>query len=198
MESTFWRRAIVLKKTLQGGLRHHLLDEYTGRIIGIWKTEFPAGTILKYSVKRFYSHNLFTDQCVIDDMPLFLAKTDLIFLHHLLEICYYFIPIGSGSQGIFNLIAFIYNQPLASKTLFYKKFLVFKLLHLIGLCPELSIGDTREIAKFIACSVDTGDDQFIDLSSELVLDRWLLACIMQHPHYEQLNTINFLLNHRLL
>lgn len=196
MESTQWQRGIILKNTLQGGLQQHILDEQVGRIKGIWKAEFPVGTLLKYTIKKTYANSVIFEQCVIDDMPLALAKADLIFLHHLLELCYYFIPIGSSTQGIFNLLEFTYNQSIEDKSITYKKILVFKLLHMIGVCPEMSARDEIYIAKFISYSVDRLHEQFIDLASESMLDRWLLACIAQHPYYEQLNTINFLRSHR--
>ncbi len=187
---------IVLKRPLSQKNTIALLDKKLGRIEGIFmSSNVCAGSLIQYDAQ------LRNNRCFINDLqliyvPLSLAQVDLLFLHHVLEICYYFIPIGSGAAGVFDLLLFLYtvDHMWENKTL--KKLFVFKLLTTLGVWPDYHKAHTSRFDRLSTLPIDRINSKAIDLAYEQELDNWLRCCMAQHPYIDEFKTVHFLNENR--
>ena len=79
---------------------------------------------------------------IIDDMnihetPMALARHDILFLHHVLELCCQLIPVNSCVDGIFDLLMHLYSTQIYTGSVQYKKIFLLKLLTRLGIYPSL-------------------------------------------------------------
>ena len=168
-----------------------ILDRSLGRIEAIMSREISAGTIISYRLSPFTS-GYFLSEVKIEYVPLFLAAHDLLFLHHMLELCYYFIPVGSCIAGLFDVIHWIYKLGNEVHNPLLKKYSIAKLLTTLGLWPEQHNVNTRMICQLINIPIDRITLQDVNLANERELNQWLRFCILQHPSGRKLQTIAFL------
>ena len=168
-----------------------VLDRLDGKIKCFSDRALSAGSVISYQ-KKFFSSVCIISEVTIEYMPLCLASLDLLFLHHVLELCYYFIPEGSCAKGVFEIIAWIYS--LSSSMLHgnVKKYAVAKLLTTLGLWPENDNIVTQKVHQLISAPIDTVDLSEIHLASEREFVEWLRFCILQHPSSSKLQTMAFL------
>ena len=131
-------------------------------------------------------------------MPLALGGSDVLFLHHIFEIMYYFAPIGSCVQGVFDLLAFLYSIEHMLMSRRFKKFFLFKLLMLLGVTPEIESIYLSSLYQLQHIAIDTFDDAIVDDSDEKKLDKWLWCCIWQHPYVNEFKTVHFLAKNRTI
>ena len=101
---------IILKRYTTRNNKVSLLDKQLGRIEGILVSDIiSVGSLLQY-VAQPYTGGFFLTNIQIIHVPLLLAKIDLLFLHHIFELCYHFAPIGSSVLGVFDLLMFLYTS----------------------------------------------------------------------------------------
>lgn len=104
-------KGIVLKTGFPKKWGVALVDLSLGRINGLVLTqELSHGSLISYEPVQNYSNEFVRlDYVRVENMPLALAAHDLLFLHHVLELCYQFIPVGSCVSGVFDLLLFLYS-----------------------------------------------------------------------------------------
>lgn len=181
-------------------LRHTItiLDNELGRMEAIlMQGEVSAGMLLHYDIEVRAGRSYVQDVDIIA-VPVELIRSDFLFLHHVLELCFYFLPNAGCSLGVFDLLLRLYDQPMPYQTLASKKFFLFKLLTLIGVYPELSQDLERRVVRLHALSIDSTEYQSLDLECEQLLDYWLQRCVADHQKILQFNTIQFLTVNRLV
>lgn len=190
-------RGIVLNH--QFPLRHTLtlLDEQQGRIEATVMHEVSAGMLVHYTVAPRFGR-LYLEDIDIIAAPVELIHTDFLFLHHVLELCFYFLPPLSCSSGVFDLLLHLYNQPMPYHHIALKKLFLFKLLTVIGIYPELSDELEQLVVRLQALSIDRVTPESLDLRSEQLLDYWLQRCVADHQKILQFKTIKFLTLNRLI
>ncbi len=189
---------IVLNSQLAKGYMITVLDKELGRMdFQMLKGAVCAGMLLEYSsIDR--SGRQYIEEVNIIAVPSDLIHSDFLFLHHVLELCFYFIPPESCFIGVFDLLLRLYQQPLGCQTLSSKKFFLFKLLTTIGVYPELSNELERRAIRLHALSIDSAEHQSLDLECEQLLDYWLQRCVADHQKILQFKTVQFLTLNRLL
>ncbi len=168
-----------------------LLDRSDGKIEAFLTRDVCAGSVISYQ-KNIFNNMYFISEVNIEYIPLSLAFHDILFLHHVLELCYYFIPVGSCIEGLFEVFEWIYlhsDEILSDKV---KKYAVAKLLVTLGLWPEKYKITTEKIYKLVRAPIDSIRLQDIDLANERELEQWLRFCILQHPCSSKLRTMAFL------
>lgn len=171
-----------------------LLDSDNGRIDGFLLTIEPiVGSLLSYQLQK-KSYGYMITSASLEDMPLSLAHTHLLFLHHVLELCYYFIPVHADDGKLFQLLSLLY-QPI-QWTLFGQKIFMYYLLTAIGFHPESLVMSNTQLAQLRSVSIDMIESEAIDLEFEKLLEQWLCHCIAQHPKMQSFNTIDFLTKNR--
>lgn len=181
-------------------LRHTitLLDKESGRIDVVMRNgEVSAGMLLQYDLVSRMGRSFIEDIDILA-VPTELIHTDFLFLHHVLELCFYFLPPSSCSDGIFDLLLRLYDQPMPYTALISKKFFLFKLLTIIGVYPELSPDLERLVIPLHVLSIDSAAHQSLDLECEQLLDHWLQRCVADHQKILQFKTIQFLTQNRLV
>lgn len=189
---------IVLKSYQPQKSKLAILDRDSGKIMGVPnRADISSGALILY-FKRDQEHISFIHSIDIVDMPLALAHEDIVFVHHILELCYYFIPNGTHAPQVFIALLRFYEYPIVLNTSIMKKIFVVQLFFLLGVYPESQRLRSASINQLISTSIDMLASQSIDLRVEQELDEWLMHCIKTHPRAEYFKTINFLLMNKAL
>lgn len=187
------RTAIVLKQ-LPSIHRVAILDRHAGRLDAIVRKRAHVGSMIEYKVERAHDTTVFVSHYQIIDMPFELARDDVLFWHHVLELCYYFVPLGSYTPKLFELCAFLYTvDTSACWQVQSKKLFLFKLLTTIGLYPQLQRLSLEKMHYFMALNISDIMTEVIDTQHEEILDEWLRVCIGEHPAVAKFNTIHYLI-----
>lgn len=184
---------IVLKSYQPQKCKLSVLDRDSGKMMAVPnRSDLSNGSLIQY-FKRDQEHLSFIHTIDIIDMPLALAHEDIVFVHHVLELCYYFIPNGSHAPQVFIALLRFYEYPIVLSSPIMKKIFLAQLFFLLGVYPESGRLRTAAIDQLISTSIDFWASQSIDLRIEQELDEWLMHCMRTHPCVEYFKTINFLL-----
>ena len=183
---------IILKTLFPKKMKMILLDEQFGKIEGVpGHDNFSPGSILSYYTQPKGSL-YFLSTISLLDMPLSLAKKDILFLHHVLEICYFCAPFGKNMPEVFNLIQELYQlDPLYNQRPFKIAFL-FKLLILLGMHPDKPWLQQEFYYLLARESIDTIINKSIHLDTKESLQEWVYSCISIHPLIHIFKTLHFL------
>ncbi len=188
---------IVLKNYAPQKCKLAVLDNALGKIMCVPNRQnICAGSLISYDIthqRTIY----FARDIELLYMPLDLAKEDILFLHHVLEICYYFIPVGSmpvtrTTSEIFKFIQFLYSSEYLLKHLFFKKIFLFKLLVSLGVYLPGNKFKNVYFHRLASLSIDMIVNEDIDLEVERDLDVWLSNCVSMHPCVDYFKTVHFL------
>lgn len=183
---------IVLKTFVPKKQKIAVLDQYAGRIdVVIFGAYVSPGSHISYALKSARTVIQISD-VTLENLPLHLAREDLLFLHHILEILYHFLPIGGCIEGIFELLHNLFLIKPVAWSIHGKKIFVFRLLMIIGMYPETQILSVPHIRILNNIQVDTMHATHLDLECGKALDQWLRHVIGHHPLIEYFNTIHFL------
>lgn len=186
---------IILKISGSKKNRLALFDETQGRIEAIMAEpkSFFAGAIVSYRlVPRFGCVMMYDIQLM--DAPLMIAHHDMLFMHHVLEIVFHFVPVASTAEGVYELLQHLFVRERVPLNRSYVQLFLFKLLTMIGMYPEVHVLSSQQIKTLHAIPIDRLRTAPIDLECSEALDQWLRHCIGFHPLVEQFNTLHFLMN----
>jgi len=187
--------AIILQRGMADG-KVVLLGRTSGRVSGYLFAGTPLlGSVVRCRIvatRRWYR---FEDVELIE-LPLCLARGDLLFLHHVLELCFSFVPEGSRAPELFDLVRVLYRQRTELLTTHCKKLFLCRLLMQIGLYDQLPGIGGSALARLLDTPVDMAAWGTIDLDCQRELDAWLLRCVASHPLVESFNTMHFLTGRR--
>ncbi len=170
-----------------------LIDDQLGRVdAAFFSGIYHTGSLLNYRLSGMPGRYLIEQASMIDS-PLCLARTDILFLHHILEVCFYFIPIGSCIQGIFNLLQLLYAAESVDWDLTAKQFFLFRLFTQLGMHPAAYRLPASLLEQLHAAAYANEQPQLADADKKIIRT-WLQHCLMQHPDVAQFNTTHFLNN----
>ncbi len=189
------RRTGIILKLLKGNHKVALLDYGLGRIDAIVRVPVCVGSLLEYTVEREQGNFVYLSDLSIIGLPFLLGRADIHFWHHVLELCYFFVPVGTQANELFTFLHCLYAVENAPNwSIQSKKIYLFKLLTAIGLYTELPLLPRGNLYHLI--DIPTAEIMHLELddASERILDTWLQACVAQHPAIKQFNTVYFLLN----
>lgn len=178
-----------------------LLDAQLGIIEAFFASTngWQVGACISY-VADYKPHLYFIKAFQLEDLPLAIAAQDILFLHHVLELIYFFVPIGSCSIGLFNLLEFLYTCAthilVADRR--WKKLFICYVLYTIGMYDERSLRTYQFLRTLTNTPIDRVDVGFLDLAREREIDQWLLHCVELHPKVGDFKTMHFLTLHRIL
>ncbi|MGB8366914.1 MAG: hypothetical protein WCD44_01005 [Candidatus Babeliales bacterium] len=168
-----------------------VLDKQLGRIEGITRAEVTIGAFVQYTMQPAGS-GFFLNQIQTTYMPLFLAQEDLLFLHHIFELSYYFVPIGSCVRGVFELFEFLYRTEKQWKNRLLQIIFLFKLLTTLGVYAEYDTICKKCFSYLIVTPIDNLNSGIIDLNCKKALPKWLQYCVIQYPVSKEFKTMHFL------
>jgi hypothetical protein len=188
---------IVLRTHKNNYHKISLFDREHGHINCIvYNNIFSHGSLITYSLD-FQRHSFFLCDVQFMCIPFGLAQQDLLFLHHVLEVIYYFVPIGSGFTGIFDLLAFLYTVEHIVISRKFKKFFMIKLLTNLAVVPEVGKSLSDSIADLNQVRIEQFHDDIMNDERERKVDKWLSYCIGHHPRVNDFKTVHFLEKHRV-
>jgi hypothetical protein len=183
---------IVLKKYATNKIA--LLDKELGRINVNTdpKSSVPAvGALINYTLNE---HNGYYFLKAVDliDIPLELAREDILFFHHALELSYYCLSVGVVNEAVFTLLLTLYMRKVSQWRISLKKVFLFKLLAGLGWHPEHSTMPGESLSRMLRTSIDKIIDESIDLDCHQDVHNWLRFCISEHPYVNSFKTTLFL------
>ncbi len=189
---------IVLKTFFSKKKKMVVLDAQLGKIEGIPPTDtlFPGALITYFAKPRDTLY--FLQSIELLDVPMGLAKDDILFLHHVLEVCYYCAPFEKTAPEIFELVCYLYHQEVSPYSAEFKLAYIFKLLVLLGMHPDEVRFQDPEYYLLARESIDTIMDKAIQLETKHALHEWVRSCIRIHPLIHAFKTIHFLDSDRLI
>ncbi len=184
---------IVLKNYFPKKCKLSLFDSKIGKIAAVPPVgnHIAVGSMIEYSITHQTSCS-FLYAVDVHDVPFHLAKDDILFLHHVLEICYYFIPMKSHSAELFMLLRILYTHDVWLHAKEIKKFFLLKLFVLLGLYPEDKKFKIPSFHRLINVPFIQMIDEKIEHYNEHTIDEWLQACIASHPIAHKFKTTHFL------
>jgi hypothetical protein len=151
------------------------------------------GGLIKYNLAKFNNIYIASDIELLA-APMELAKDDILFLHHVLELCYNFLSINQPAREIFDLLLLLYTVPDTLKNCFTKKIFLAKFFDLTGVANE-NISSYSPTLRHLICSpIDIMLDRECDEKIHAELTHWLLDCTIIHPRASKFNTTFFLTN----
>jgi hypothetical protein len=185
---------IVLKSSHTHEQDIVLLDRYLGKISGTMVSRTPItvgnGTVMTYTLVRKKSRYTF-ESIDLEYVPFSCARDDIFFLHHVLELCYYFLPEECAVDEVFQMLIYLIHIVPYEKVAPRKYVVLARLLFLFGLYPEHDI-----VCSYLQGLVDMSLDHFFDAPhSEHMrasVRQWVWSCIMTHPAKRQFKTIGLL------
>jgi len=189
---------IILKKNHLSHYKIVILDKVRGKIECVTTaSSFSVGTLITYNIRAIGTTNFISNGTLLYT-PLSLAQTDILFFHHILELIYYFTPIGSYTQDLFDLLAFLYSTEHTTITRLFKKIFLLKLLICMGNTPEITHSHDDIVTHLSTIDIKLLSEVAINTVDEEKLDRWLWCCVWQHPYVNEFKTVHFLAKNRAL
>lgn len=140
------------------------------------------GSILTYQNSRHF----FAGREIIENVELELCSTQLAskniyLLHQVLELCHFFIPLGSQACTTFYFLLELFeNYYRCTHSPFYVKRVLCKLFVLLGIYPE-EVEIQFFAHKIYEMPIDNLLAAPLELKSEELMNKWLAWCIEMHP-----------------
>lgn len=182
---------IVLKTCAQKNRIVFILDYKMGKIKCVPnKDNIITGSVISYFVKKDKSP-YFIESVELLHVPFETAIDDILFLHHVLEICDLFLAMHNQAKEIFDLIIHLYKFEKQIKCNNKKKLFIFKLLTLLGLYPEETRFQTPYFHNLATESIDNIILKNLNLECEKELNNWLHCCITGQQEFSKFKTVNF-------
>lgn len=186
------RNGIILKTFFPKKMKMVVLDEHLGKIEAVPPSEnYTPGSLISY-----YAHArgqiYFLHSIELLDMPLALAKDDILFLHHVIEIVYFSSPFATSVPEVFGMIYQLYELKRNAYSDDFKIVYLFKLLVALGMHPEESRFQDAHYYLLARESIDTIINMSIHLDIKRALHEWVRACVLVHPLVHVFKTMHFL------
>ena len=181
---------IVLKHYVPKRNMLVLLDETMGRINVVANCDaLSAGTLLEYRIVQ-KRNRLMIEHLELLSMPLVLARHNLLFVHHLLEVCYHFILEGSRAPSVYHLLRYVLNRSEFNRM--QQKNILCMLYTLLGIYPEQIPFFTAYASALEQEPLSAIIDKKINRKIEKYIAKWLYQCIQMHAQATNFKTIHFL------
>jgi len=186
---------IVLRKNTKGISTFFILDKDLGKIHAASdRSDISCGSLIMYNFVQHHSV-AYIGSINIVELPTIQSIDDLIFFHHVLELAYYFIPLGNNTPEIFDLLLFLYTSLDKLYTYGHKKLFLCKFFAHLGFYPEWDRGQKKFFHLVRTLYIDTLLES-LDLFLERKLDRWLDYCISLHPCVDCFKTVSFFMGRK--
>ena len=169
-----------------------VFDRHSGKIVCVVKDfDLAAGSLISYFVPSRGARR-FVKNVKILDVPLSVARSDIFLLHHVLELCHYFLPACNISTETFDLVMHLYTSAKKLTTLLTKKIFLFKLLVSFGFYSDHAPFSLTTFSRISSESIDSLVSSSLHLEIERNIDKWLLLCVGAHPQFANFKTVQFL------
>lgn len=188
-------RGIVLKRYLPKKQKISILDDRLGRIEAsirdkrLLETFWPGMELMYVPTMGIGVYTL--EQPFLVAAPFSSAQQDIHFLHHILELSYYFLELHDVTDQIFLLVQFVclHNDSLSyeQKSMIIGKFL-WQLRHDI----EMLQGQ-ETLQRLLALPLESMLKETVDPRAHAYIVSWMRRAILGHPQRAYFKTISFIL-----
>jgi hypothetical protein len=183
-------RGIVLKHYAPHKNTCIVIDESLGRITGLLiHDRLSTGTLIQYRISQKRAWYCF-DSVDMLHIPSVTASHELLFLHYVFEMCYYFLPEGVASLQIYSLLSYIIEQH--SISIEYKKKILCLLIALLELYPDNAVHASAQLYAMAQAPLNQVFKEDIDATIEKNIVGWLYQSVRSHMGIRQFKTIHFL------
>jgi hypothetical protein len=189
---------IIIKTYFTKTRKCALLDYEMGMVEAIPSSDkLSPGSMIEYALVKGSQEKFFLQEIDLINIPLHLARQDILFFHHILELSYFFMLEGSHVPGMYDLLCRLFHET-KTYSLDFKLLFLFKFFVLLGRFPYESKYQTVFFQDLAHKPIDTIINYSIDWNSKRELREWIVSCVMDHPYVQGLKTIHFLERDRLL
>lgn len=188
--------AIVLRSFFPYKYKVVLFDKELGKIeaIALYKRNFNRlmqGALIECH-KEAWNGMYRLHAIDLKALPAQWVCSDILFLHHVLEIADLFLQTHNNAQAVFDLFMFLYqDHGLDFDDAFLKKIFLCRFFSLLGIYPEEEQYDPS-FFNLILAPINTMLDVQRDTYFLHHLMTWLQGCVSTHPYAYRLKTMNFL------
>jgi len=188
-------RGIIIRKHFPHRVHISVIDELYGHLSVIpaswqWSSYASAGSIVAYELLE-ENGSYFVKHVELLMVPSYHDELILLFTHHLLEICYFCLPVQGGKTECFDLIwQIIHSLDQLASCAGLQKLLLAKLLFMIGQYP--SDIDQLSISSFLHKPYEQLLQLTLTHEYKKELEIFIYQCIKFHPYGRLLKTVNFL------
>lgn len=189
-------QGIVLRTYIPYKQKLSVLDAELGRIDCIPQNKKIAdrlfhGAYISYVVKPWGMHYIAYDISLLEG-PTYLSQKDFLFFHHLLELCFYFLPVHSQERPIFELVKIAYTHPKMLRTELSQKIFLCHFFRYLSIYPGNIHSYSASFFRLISGPFDSKVNAEDEKKVHLDLQRWLLSCVSTHPYAQRIKTMDFL------
>ncbi len=147
-------------------------------------------------------NGIYTHTVAIEYTPEERSHDELIALHHILELCYFYLPTNNPCPEIYNLISLfitftLYQQTLCAMYPVIQNLWVAKFLSLMGFYEQAPI--IKDLTIFDMMIVDFTHSQNLEFSMSQIkhiniqkINDWIMLCLKTHPLYAHFKTVRLM------
>ncbi|MGE0009866.1 MAG: hypothetical protein AB7F19_04930 [Candidatus Babeliales bacterium] len=187
---------IVLKRYMPKKQKISLLDAHLGRIEAVIRDErliemvWPGMELAYIPTEGAGVH--FLDNASLQAAPFVSAQQDIGFLHHILELSYYFLELHDVTPEIFPLVQFICvtDVELSREQ---KMMVIGKFLWQLRQEIEM-LQDKIALQRLLALPLESMLKETVDSREIAHLFCWIRHAILCHPQRAYFKTSGFMLN----
>lgn len=188
MQQTY---GIVLRTFFPQSHKLRVLDHVQGKIEGIVVSSkalepLTHASLVTYRLEVKSGRTVFSD-IKLYDSPLALARTDIQFLHHVLELVDFFILPESGASDIFSYLCHLYQNNLQNTL--QKKIYLARFFVQVGMYHEHELLKDARFIRLLSVPVESMLNMDVDHIILEMLDSFLFQCVHNHPHKDKMKTI---------
>jgi len=154
-------------------------------------TPLLQGALIRYMLAKRGNAYKITHIHLLE-VPFALAKSDILFVHHLLELCFFFLPVGGEAFDVFSLLMILYEPADKLINSLGKKIFIFKLLVAFGYYTSHVPLSVSSFYRLVSESIDSIVNSPLRLEIERNMDAWLFSSVGAHPRFKDFKTIHFL------
>lgn len=188
-------RGIIIKKHFPHRQRISLIDASEGRLEVIpsswqWASYAGAGSLISYRLNtRADAHVM--DEVQLLQMPSYIDESTHLFMQHILELCYFCVPVSSGPTRCFDVLQQLVGMlpEIAGKAVL-QKLIVARLLAYTG--QESPEAHALPVAALIERCRNARSIPALDEGVERELERYIYYCLRTHPYSHLFKTVTFL------
>lgn len=196
------RHGIVLRFYAPYRYKVSLLDAELGRVDAVFAK--PAvfrslvhGGLISYRLEWHRTLYRMSDVELIAT-PASWAATDILFVHHVLEMSLAFLQEHNRCPAVVQLFKQLYEDiPHDLDQILFKRFFLGKFFALLGIYPDDALAQEKRTLFHLFSMEETMDsnkevtDWYLDEGIHKKLQQWLLDCMSTHPRAHLFTTASF-------
>ncbi len=196
-----FQQGIVLRCFMPYQRKMIVLDREIGRIECSVPWKAYKGLVVQAGLIAYVLSPLHRTYALVDielvALPVLWVRGDILFLHHILELCVHLLPLHSSNvESVFDLLMVLYTlENLEYNQKFFKQLFLCRFFAILGMYPDDTANNYDSILfDLISGPIDIMLNVRYDTHMSNRLNRWLVGCLATYPYRDKLKTSFFLTN----